>query len=136
MFSLKHLILFNVPYFFMMVLTQVGMLGVDVQELNDIGASKYLSYTSDGSVTEMVTFNNAETKDGAGMSWGDLKTPFQFAKLSADKLGDFINMATLDHNFFKVNQFTESIRLLLLAGTIPLIMSIALKGMEVIGNFF
>lgn len=133
MFNLKHLIIFNVPYFFMVLLTSVSLVGVDPAQNDPEG--KYYKFTS-GSIAEIVEFDGAETPDSSGGFWGKISAPFDFAKMTAGKLGSFIDMATLDHNFFKHNKFTESVRLLLLAGTMPLVVSISMKGTEILSNFF
>ena len=56
--------------------------------------------------------------------------------MTAGKLGTFIDMATINHNFFEYNEFTKYVRYLLLAGTLPLVVVISMKGSEILSNFF
>lgn len=134
MFNLKHLIIFNVPYFFMVLLTSVSLLGVDPGMESNEG--KFYKFNTQGSMAQIVEFDGAETPDNSGGFWGKISAPFDFAKMTAGKLGSFIDMATLDHNFFQYNKFTQSIRYLLLAGTMPLVVAISMKGTEILSNFF
>ena len=133
MFSLKHIILFNVPYFFMVLLTTVTLGGVEPTDENE---TLFYKFSAEGAMAQIVEFDGAETPDNSGGFWGKISAPFDFAKITAGKLGTFIDMATINHNFFEYNEFTKYVRYLLLAGTLPLVVVISMKGTEILSNFF
>ena len=133
MFSLKHIILFNVPYFFMVLLTTVTLGGVEPTDENE---TLFYKFSGEGSMAQIVEFDGAETPDNSGGFWGKISAPFDFAKMTAGKLGTFIDMATINHNFFEYYEFTKYVRYLLLAGTLPLVVVISMKGTEILSNFF
>ena len=117
----------------MVLLTTVTLGGVEPTDENE---TFFYKFSGEGSMAQIVEFDGAETPDNSGGFWGKISAPFDFAKMTAGKLGTFIDMATINHNFFEYNEFTKYVRYLLLAGTLPLVVVISMKGTEILSNFF